>query len=332
MAAATVSAPYLQILVEGARSAGVPADDLLTAEVLEQIGNPDGRLGRELNNQLWTEIPRRSGDDDFGLHLAETIRPGVFVVVDYAARNAATLRQAMTRFVRYCRLVHDGSEVTLGEAGNEARVSYTLPSFPGGSPRHVAEFVVAAFYISARQMSRSELPLRNVRFQHPRPVADQEHRRIFGCEVSFGAPANEILLDRRHLDLPIAQADPKLGALLDRYAEELVARLPSRQTCSDQVRRMIAEAMCDGEHGLEPIARRLSMSPRTLQRRLQEEGTSHQQLVDDLRHEMALKYLDEPAISIGEVAFLLGFSEPSAFHRAFKRWTGATPGDYRKHR
>jgi AraC-like DNA-binding protein len=167
-------------------------------------------------------------------------------------------------------------------------------------------------------------------FEHPRPRTVDEHRRIFGCEVGFDAPEHAVTFHRDALVLPVVQADPRLGALIDRYAEELLRRLPRGNALSDRVRQLVAESLCDGDHGLEPIAGRLRMSPRTLQRRLQDESTSHQQIVDELRHELALKYLAEPAVSIGEVAFLLGFSDPSAFHRAFRRWTGTTPGEHRR--
>jgi AraC-like DNA-binding protein len=179
-------------------------------------------------------------------------------------------------------------------------------------------------------MTQADLPLLGVCFEHPRPANIDEHRWVFGCEVSFDAPEHKVTFHRDALALPVVKADPKLGALIDQYAEELLQRLPRGHALSDRVRQIVAESLCDGDHGLEPIAERLRMSPRTLQRRLQEEDTSHQQLVDELRHELAVKYLAEPNLSIGEVAFLLGFSDPSAFHRAFRRWTGKTPGEHRR--
>jgi AraC-like DNA-binding protein len=327
---ATVSAPYLRVLLAGARQAGVSLDDLVTPELEQVIVDPDGRIDRETHNHLWDEVARRSGDDAFGLHLAERLQPGAFAVMDYAARNAPTLRQAVIRFVRYCRLVHDGARVQLAEEGGEARLSYTLPDFPGGSPRHAAEFIVAAWVIAARQMTETDLAPLRVRFEHPKPASTTELRRVLRSELRFREPVNEVALEGNVLRLPLAKADPQLGAVLDRYAEELLRRLPRREPFDEQLCRVICEALHGGDSSLTAVAARMRMSGRTLQRRLGERGTSYQELLDRMRRDMAARYLDEPQMAIGEAAFLLGFSDPSAFNRAFKRWTGTTPGAYRQ--
>lgn len=332
MGGATVSAPYARVLLEGAKQAGIEVGDLVSTLGLEApLDDPEARVDLEQHRALWELVPERCCDDAFGLHLAAGLQPGAFAVMDYAARNAPTLRGALERIARYCRLVHDGSEVSLTVVGDEGRLAYTLPGFPGGSPRHAAEFIVGAWLVCTRQMlDDAEVRPRRVAFQHPEPADTSEHSAFFGCPVAFDAPANELVLDGALLDRPVAKADPALCALLDRYAEELLAKLPKARPFLREVRSRIATILPDGDPGLSGLADSLHMSPRTLQRKLADEGTTYKDLVDELRHDLARKYLLAPAIAVTEAAFLLGFSDPSAFHRAFKRWTGTTPGEYRK--
>jgi AraC-like DNA-binding protein len=326
---ATVSAPYVRLIVTGAQRARVDLSDLLTPDLLQLLEDPDGRVERVLANQLWQALARRSGDDAIGLHLAEQLEAGAFAVMDYASRNAPDLRQALLRFARYGRLINDGARIYLTDEGQEARLGYTLPGL-GLPQRQGSEFFMATWLCTARQMTAQHIiPLR-VLFEHPRPKQCADHMRLFGCEVLFGAETNEIAFDSALMGLPLRCADLRLGRLLDRYADELLQTLPQAEGFLQGVRRVITETLRGGDPSVEVIATRLGTSPRTLQRRLQEEQTSHKQLLDEIRHELALRYLDTEGLSIGEVSFLLGFSEPSAFHRAFKRWTGATPGAYRR--
>ena len=146
----------------------------------------------------------------------------------------------------------------------------------------------------------------------------------------FRAPANRLSFASRFLAFPIAKADPSLCVLLDRHAEELLAKFPPRNSLVDQVRSIITGELRGGDPSLERVADQLGFTPRTLQRKLQELGASHNELLDQMRRQLAMRYLREREMAICEVAYLLGFSESSSFHRAFKRWTGVTPKEFRK--
>ena len=161
------------------------------------------------------------------------------------------------------------------------------------------------------------------------PADITEHARLFRCSVKFGAPSNRLTFASSLLSLPIARADASLCALLDRHAEELLAKFPPRDSLIDQVRGIIADEFRGGDPSLERVADQLGLTPRTLQRKLHELGTSHNELLDQMRRQLAMRYLREHEMAICEVAYLLGFSESSSFHRAFKRWTGITPKEYR---
>ena len=148
--------------------------------------------------------------------------------------------------------------------------------------------------------------------------------------MELNAGSNQYFIESAALALPIVKADPGLCAVLDRHAEGLIAKYSRNDTLVEQVRTMIKDELSGGNASVERIADSLSMSGRTLQRKLREHGTSHQELLDQMRRDLALRYLQEPEMAICEVAYLLGFSESSALHRAFKRWTGKTPKEFRR--
>ena len=171
-----------------------------------------------------------------------------------------------------------------------------------------------------------------VRFAHSSPPRPRDHEQFFKAPVCFGAGENALVLPRPVLELSCAAADPALLGMLDRYATERLRRTPASATFVDRVRAELSEELHDGDPSAEGLARRLKMSVRTLNRKLAAEETSYRQLLDRLRHRLAVRLLNDRRVSVSEVAFLAGFSELSAFNRAFKRWTGLTPSAFRQQR
>ena len=335
MAHPTVSSAYLKILLDGAQVRGVSFDDVVNRLGLEGlIDEPETRIPYSKAQLLWEIVAKRSQDPAFGLELAQTLQPGAFWVLDYAVRNAPTLRAAYVTLARYCHLVHDGSQVTMEERSKEATVGYTLPLIPRGSPRHAAEFAIASWVVTGRQMTDSYFAPIAVRFQHPKPDSIRAHRQLFGTDViEFCAPNNAIVLPISVLERPIRRPDPNLCSIADRYAKRLIEQLSTSHEFATQVRQSIAENIRAGiPASVESTAQALHMTSRTLQRRLTRQHCSHQVLVDEVRAQLAQSYLAEPSVSIAEVAFLLGFSEQSSFSRAFRRWTSITPAEFRQKR
>jgi AraC-like DNA-binding protein len=171
-----------------------------------------------------------------------------------------------------------------------------------------------------------------IRFAHRRPDEVGEHARFFRAPVHFSAGENAMVLAAELLDRPCVRADPALLAVLDRYAADLLARVPATGRLADRARTALVEMLRDGEPGAGRLASRLKMSARSLSRTLAAEGTSYRALLDQIRRETAARHLADDRIAIAEVAFLLGFSDLSAFYRAFKRWTGQTPAEARRTR
>lgn len=333
----TVSARLAHLVL--ARFAAMGGDaDALAAEVgVDRLRQPapDERIPLDLEVQLWEEAARRLGDPLFGFRTGMAYRPGSFDVFDYVCRAAADLRGAIERVVRYNRLLHDVAVFELVEEGDRAIVTHRFRGGAVGPSPQAAGYTVAAMIAALRLWTGEEMRPRAVAMPVPPPAEDDAAtiRSFLGtAAVRYGAPHISIEIDRTSLDHPLVEADPGLCSVLDRHAEASLAALPQAGPFEAQVRERIAAELRGGTPTVEVVASRLRMSPRTLHRRLAEAGTSFGAELEALRRGLAERYLSNPEISIAEVAFLLGYSEPRAFHRAFKSWTGSTPGTWRKER
>jgi AraC-like DNA-binding protein len=296
--------------------------------------DPDAQITLEIEEALWNEGARLCGDDALGLHAAELLVAGIFDVLDYAVRSAPTLRASLERLVRYNRLVHDAAEFTLIERGDVVRVEHAFRFAAAVQCRHSAEFTLAAIVVLANQLTGTPVRPGAVDFRHGKPASETalvEHARIFGVAPRFAQRVNALELDRRVLERTLPSADPALSRVIERHAEALLAARPDpARGTADRVRHLLSRALGEGEATLATVADRLHMSERSLQRKLADDGVTFDALLDELRRDLALRYLADPKIAIAEVAYLLGYSEPSPFHRAFKRWTGVTPSEARR--
>jgi AraC-like DNA-binding protein len=290
--------------------------------------NPEARLPHAVAISLWSAAGQLTNDPNLGLHVAAGIRPGVYGVLDYAVRTCETLGEGLRRLALYHRFLHDVAETRLLEDRNRAILSHHLP-LPGGAPRPVSECVAAGWLLASRQATGVNFIPLEVRFPHRAPDNISEHEQLFGCKLQFGREQTELVFARELLNAPLVKADPALQAILEAQVVALIQKLPKAEATTDAVRRHLASELAKGQPSLEQIAHRLHMSSRTLRRHLDEEGTSFREILSEVRRELASRHLTEGRLAIGEIAFLLGFSEPSAFHRAFKQWTGHAPHAFR---
>jgi AraC-like DNA-binding protein len=183
---------------------------------------------------------------------------------------------------------------------------------------------------AARAMTSRDLIPREVLFRHGAPPDTRAHEAFFRSPLRFDAPADEIRFDPSLLDAPLVQADAALAAYFQHHVDALLRRLAPPESVAGRLAAVLATETRSGPPTLEAAAKRLGTSSRTLRRRLKDEGTSFHEVLDRARLELAKRYLKDPRMPLGEIGFLLGFSEPSAFHRAFKRWTGTTPLEHRE--
>ncbi|HET9831018.1 MAG TPA: helix-turn-helix transcriptional regulator, partial [Vicinamibacterales bacterium] len=192
-----------------------------------------------------------------------------------------------------------------------------------------AEYLVSLMALHLRQETNGQFVIQHAMFRHELDDKVAMSRAV-GCPIQTGAPWDGAQIARVNWDLPLRRRDPVLRQVLQRHADEVLARLPSRRGIALEVQRALSSPAALADARVDTLARRLGMSSRSLQRRLSAEGVSFQSLLDEARKEAAARYVAESTLSLAEVAYLIGYSEPAPFHRAFKRWYGATPDQFRK--
>ena len=318
-------------LLEACARLGVDGDALLRAAGIrrEVLDNPDARLPAAQVGALWREAYELSGDPLLSLHAAEACPVGAYKVIDFMGHNARTVGEAFRYAARYFKLVNTAVSLPIDESGEPVVFGIVDESSPEGVSRAYAEYTFATFLLHIRGTTGVPFAPRRVQFAHVAPADAAEHQRIFGCPVEFEAKRTCMELPRAAWDAKTAS--PHLGMLevLAEHADLLLERIPKGPDLVERTRRAIHERLRGGEPSLEGVAHDLAMSPRTLQRRLRELGVSFHDVADEVRRGAAGLYLEQPDIAIAEVAYLLGFSDQSTFHRAFKRWTGVTPKQWR---
>jgi AraC-like DNA-binding protein len=318
-------------LVSGLRESGHDAGPILTAIGLDDgtLADPDGFVPTSLAMALLSRAVEYTGDVNLGLHLGEHAELGSFDVHFYAMASSPTLGAAYERLCRYQRLIHETSRVDLEIGGDTAVLRHQLAG-GGAAPRQTAEFLLTAWVRAGRVVTGVDWTPQEVHFAHPAPPDASEHARFFRAPVHFAMATNALVLSTRLLQTPCARADRALVAVLDRYAAGRLEQAPRTNSVADRVRSVLGDELRGGEPTAARLAARLKMSVRSLNRLLAAEGTSYQELLDALRRDLAERHLASDHMSISEVGFLLGFSELSSFHRAFKRWTGRTPAQFRE--
>jgi len=316
--------PFGQLL---RRYPAFPSESLAPLEALE----PDERVPIAVVHELLRGTVELTGDPDIGLKAAREISMGDYGALEYVASSAPNLGEALQIVGRYLPLVNDALRFSFRTEGERAIVQLDSQVV---LPRAAADFQSAAFHITSSYRRPRDPDVEfEVLFTHAQPERTGEYERTFAPgKLRFGAPFNGFVFDKRHLQMPLQSADPKLHDLLRKHAEQLLAELPRAESVTQKVRDLIAQQLSGGNPSAELIARDLHMSPRTLGRKLEHEGTTFKELLDDMRRRSAMRYVGGHDLGLSEIAFLLGFSQTAAFHRAFKRWTGQTPLEYRRAR
>lgn len=332
----TVLAAMVQGNLHAARAFGLDAAALARAAGLtdEALAEPDGRVPFERHVALWEAIEADARALQFGAWLGTNMTPPALGVVGYVMQHAPDVRAALACLERFNGLLGEGVGPRLSTRGDQLVLHRVEPprlarllSLSIAAPLGTVTLVRAL-----AGLGEAEPVALEVGFQHPPfpPATLEVLRRALGCPLRFNEGEMRLVLPRALLDRPLPAPDPGLFSYLERHAEALQARVAAVASPAARVRELLAAGLRDGEPDQASIAKALAVTERTLQRRLQDEGTTFAALLDDVRRELARMYLGDPKLAIFEVAFLLGYSEPSAFNRAFRRWTGESPSDFRR--
>jgi len=288
------------------------------------LDDPDARIPCTAWAPMFCRALEQRPMKNAGMRLATVTPIGAFPLIDYLIVTSQNVGEGLTRLARYLRLAEARSVPYLREDEDPIRVL-----LEGCDTPLSAEFTVTLNLLHFREETEDRFRAAYASFCHkPDDVAEIE--RVLSCPVHTGASWNGWALSRETCQLPLRRRDPALGSLLQRQADEAIARLPPVQGVALDVRRALASRVGGGDTRIQTIARTLATSARSLQRRLAAAGVSYQQLLDLARKDAAERYLTHSPLSIGEVAYVLGYSEPAAFNRAFRRWHKETPQAFRQ--
>lgn len=319
--------------VISAAACRIPPRDLCEAVALEpcQLDDLAARIPVKQLIDLYECAARRSKDPFFGLHLAAQIDPRSFGILHYVTKHSPTLGESLRRAARYMCLWNDGMAFRLEIEGSAARINWRYKDPSLGETRQDCEMNGLLPVRFSRLLVGGDLNLREVRFRHSPPKDASEHQRLFRARVSFRMPMNELIFDKAALASVPRDSDPELGEVLVQHMEHLLASANSNaETLIDRAERALREAICEGSVGLHAVSERLGMSTRSVQRALKNEGISYRGLLTNVRRELADQYLRDSTKNIRQIAYLLGYSYQSEFHRAFRSWTSMAPTWYRR--
>ena len=313
------------------RGGGSPAAIMAEAGIDPKLfRDPDARIALARFVQLFHIAALRTGDDCFGLHFGIGYDRKELGLAHYITVNSATVGDALRGLERYHRLFRTGTETKVDVIGDRARYCFRIVDRTIGNRRQDSERVMGSVLNSIRELTEPDWCPLEAHFEHPEPADTSEHRRIFGALLRFSQPANCLIFERALLGRRIHTADLHLRGVLQRHADEALEKLPTDDDLTMSLRKLIAPKLHEGHPSIERAAGELGMSVRTLQRRLRESSVNFSQLIEEIRYHLAREYLDKPELAVSEIAYLLGYSELSAFNHAFRRWAGAAPLDYRR--
>lgn len=329
----TVSATVLQQMFLYLRSLQVDCDAFLRSLGVDPatVTAPDARIPNATYLYIQDAAAEYVGDPCFGLHMGEYAEAGSWSILGYMMMNCRTLGEAAEKSARYSRIIGNLIEARAELAGSRLRLVYFTPPHAPEMSRHCFESAFASSVRMMRSLTGQPISPLAVTFTYAEPACPDEYRRVFGCPVTFEEADNSLTFALEVGNTPILMANPMLLAHFEHYAEDFLAQMQRPEEVTRTVTRIILARLDDETLSIDTVAREMAVSVRTLQNRLEAEGVVFSDLLRDIRRQLAQKYLCEN-YTVEQITYLLGFSEPSVFRKAFKKWSGVTPREYRQYR
>lgn len=331
----SVSIHLLRILIKFMAKNGIDIQNSLEEEKIDLLILKDvkARIFAHQFYRIWKTAVCRKDDANIGLHFGREIGNHYFKknMLFAMMSGAGTVKKALEFFCRYHDLSEDVILPKIKIEGDLAFLSWETVSSDFHFTRQISEALLCAYVRILRNIADGNVNLLEIRFHHGQPPDIDEHQDIFMAPLRFNQLKNEIVLHKKDLHLPVFFADPDLIRTLEDLAEKQLDQLYDSNIWTLRVRELIIKRLAKGnETGINTISSILAVSPRKLQNSLKTENITFQQILDQARKDIASRYLSQKKIPICDIALLLGFSEQSAFNHAFRRWTGLTPGQFRK--
>lgn len=316
-------------MAQAAHAAGIQVD----ITVLAPSHDPEDSSGTVPLDQQMAVCRAILGDprETIGLELAMHLPLESTGLWGFLLCSSATFGEMLSRARRYQRIVNVFEEFAIEELGENIAMTCHHPDpSPFGPREHVVIWLLGHWLAWGRQLSGHRMPVVSATFQWKGPCNPKPFKRFFGGHVIFGHTRDALILPKKYLELPFRGSTPELGALFESYAAAAVSKLTPSDDLLVQVQTALLEGLLTGKSAESDIAARLGMTSRTLHRRLAAAGTHFRRLREDMVLKRAKTLLSRTVVPLAEVSFLSGFSEPSSFHRAFRRWTGMTPAEWRE--
>jgi AraC-like DNA-binding protein len=296
----------------------------------ELLGVPNARVPAASFSALWLAVARELDDEFFGLD-RRRMKCGSFAMLCHAVLHGETLEGALRRILRGFAVLLEDVSAELRIEGRVAVVRVANRIEDAEARRFADETFLVMVHGLMCWLAGRRIALGLAEFAHPRPAHAQEYTVMFSEHLRFEAEHTAIHFDARQLATPVVQDETTLKKFLWKAPQSVFLKYKNEESWTAQLRRRLRGSLGRTEWPLlEDVARELHVAPTTLRRRLEAEGTSYRGIKDDLRRDAAVHYLCESSLTVAEIANLLGFQETSAFHRAFKKWSGVQPGEYRR--
>jgi AraC-like DNA-binding protein len=256
----------------------------------------------------------------------------MYELLGYVSMNSRTFGDFLDCLLRYQHIWTDAVKFSLKTAGSNIHLSYIyrISGLTAEERRQESENMLSVIMKIGRMVTAVNWMPHATHFEHSQPFDVSAHKRIFGESICFDQPQTSLVFDSEIMSLPIIEADQKLCAMLRRHAEYLLLDLNMQETFCIRVSEVLGKSLAGGPPSIENISKQLGVSARTLQRKLNEEDTSYHKLVEDVQRALSERYLKSSELTICEISYLVGFSQQSAFQRAFKRWKGITPKEFQR--
>lgn len=293
------------------------------------VKSPDDYIAVDTYLRIQDSAAEFVCDPYFGLHMGEFAEAGSWSILGYVMMNCKTLGEAFEKSGKYSRVIGNMIEGRAKLGLKKVRmILFTPPHVPQMS-RHCYEATLSSSVRMMRLLSGVQVNPLEVTFIYPEPQSTAEYERIFCCPVKFGQRETSMTLDWSIGSLPVRMANPSLLEHFEKYAQDFIAQMERNDEHTRAVTKIILSRLDDEDLSIQKVAKEMAVSVRTLQNHLEAEGVVFSDLLRDIREKLAKKYLHEN-YTVEQITYLLGFSEPSVFRKAFKKWAGVTPREYRE--